>query len=111
VASVAMTATDCRPHGCSPIPTNGEQGRAAIDQRPTIAAGRGRSAAVADVGVSGDDGVDLIPAIGSQGELGHDPVLANVAPGVTAPLTRSSLLHQQSHVFGVGGYLYIGYRG
>src|SRR5665213_2284549 len=110
-ASVAITATDCRTHGCSPIPTNGEQGRAAIDQRPASATGRGRSAAVAGIGVSGDDGVDLVPAIGSHGELGHDPVLADAAPRVTAPLTRSGLLDQQSHVFGVGGYLYMGYRG
>ena len=80
-ASVAMTASDCRPHGSSPIPTEGELGRAAIDQRPAIAAGRGRSAAVAEVGVSGDDGVDLVPAMRSPGELGHDPVFARSAPG------------------------------
>jgi len=106
-----MTASDCRAHGCSPIPTNGEPGRAAIHQRPASAASRGRSAEVAGVGVSGDGGVDLVPAIGSHGELGHDPVLADVAPGVTAPLTRSGLLDQQSHVFGVGSYPYMGYRG
>lgn len=110
-ASVAMTASDCRPHGSSPIPTEGEPGRAAIDQRPAIASGRGRSVAVAEVDVSGSAGVDLVPAMRSHRELGHDTCIDRGRPRGHRTTRESQVAGGLCHVFEVGGHLYMRYRG
>lgn len=110
-ASVVMTASDCRPQGSSPIPTEDESGRAAIDQRPAVTAGRGRSAAVAEVGVSGGAGVDLVPAMRSHRELGHDTCIGRGRPRGHRTTRESQAAGGLCHVFEIGGHLYMRYRG
>lgn len=79
--------------------------------KPAVTAGRGRSAAVAEVGVSGGAGVDLVPAMRSHRELGHDTYIDRGRPRGHRTTRESQVAGGLCHVFEVGGHLYMGYRG
>jgi riboflavin biosynthesis pyrimidine reductase len=94
VPPIAVLTRSCRLDWRSPFFTEADQRPIIITAASAAATDRDRAAEVADVIVAGNDGVDLLRALGALGELGHDNVLAEGGPGVAGQLAGANLLDE-----------------